>query len=56
VRKGRDWRPGGSHKDPRARYEISRDEKRARYKKRLVQGRVRPKGAAKGPGKPRGPR
>jgi hypothetical protein len=30
-----DWRPGGSHKDPRARYQLSRDEKRARFKKRL---------------------
>jgi hypothetical protein len=30
-----DWRPGGSHRDPRARYELSRDEKRARFKKRL---------------------
>ena len=30
-----DWRPGGSHKDPRARYQLSRDQKRARFKKRL---------------------
>ena len=30
------WRPGGKHADPRARFEISRDEKRARYKKRLI--------------------
>lgn len=28
------WRPGGEHKDPRARYEMSRDEKRARFKRR----------------------
>ena len=34
--RGRDWRPGGKHADPRARYEVSRDEKRARFKKRLV--------------------
>lgn len=34
--RGRDWRPGGDHKDPRAKYEITRDEKRARFKKRLV--------------------
>ncbi len=27
-----DWRPGGSHKDPRARYQLTRDQKRARYK------------------------
>jgi hypothetical protein len=37
--RGRDWRPGGSHADPRARYELSRDEKRARFKKRLVRDR-----------------
>lgn len=29
-----DWRPGGDHRDPRAKYQISRDEKRARFKKR----------------------
>ena len=28
------WRPGGDHRDPRAKYQISRDEKRARFKKR----------------------
>ena len=33
--RGRDWRPGGSHTDPRARYKLSRDEKRARFKQRL---------------------
>jgi len=30
-----EWRPGGAHRDPRARYQLSRDEKRARFKKRL---------------------
>ena len=30
----RDWRPGGDHKDPRARYKLTRDQKRARFKKR----------------------
>ena len=29
-----EWRPGGDHRDPRAKYQISRDEKRARFKKR----------------------
>lgn len=33
----KDWRPGGSHVDPRARFELSRDQKRARYKRRLWQ-------------------
>ena len=28
------WRPGGDHRDPRARFELSRDEKRARFKRR----------------------
>lgn len=32
----RDWRPGGEHKDPRARPQLSRDAKRARFKDRLV--------------------
>lgn len=31
----KDWRPGGTHKDPRARYAMTRDEKRARFKKNL---------------------
>jgi hypothetical protein len=26
-----DWRPGGEHRDPRERFEISRDEKRRRF-------------------------
>lgn len=34
-----DWRPGGSHADPRAKYAVSRDEKRARFKKRAVRDR-----------------
>lgn len=29
-----DWRPGGAHKDPRARYQLTRDQKRARFKHR----------------------
>ena len=34
-KRGRDWRPGGEHKDPRDKYKITRDEKRARFKKNL---------------------
>jgi hypothetical protein len=30
----RSWRPGGDHADPRAKFEISRDEKRKRFKQR----------------------
>lgn len=29
------WRPGGAHEDPRARFKLTRDEKRARFKQRL---------------------
>jgi len=29
-----DWRPGGNHRDPRARFELTRDQKRARFKDR----------------------
>lgn len=28
------WRPGGSHRDPRERYALTRDQKRARFKSR----------------------
>ena len=35
-------RPGGSHVDPRAKYEISRDQKRARFKSRMIAGRATP--------------
>jgi hypothetical protein len=59
--RGRDWRPGGEHKDPRARFKLTRDQKRARFKKRLI-GRGRPEGdggqgppAAPGPRDRRGP-
>ena len=33
-RRGRDWRPGGTHKDPRDRFKVPRDVKRARFKAR----------------------
>src|SRR6185503_5480492 len=33
-RRPREWRPGGTHRDPRQRYELSRDQKRARFKQR----------------------
>ena len=37
VGRGRDWRPGGDHRDPKARPEVPRDVRRARFKKRLIQ-------------------
>jgi len=32
--RGEGWRPGGEHKDPRAQYQLTRDQKRARFKQR----------------------
>jgi hypothetical protein len=40
------WRPGGSHVDPRAKYKIPRDEKRARFKRRATFDRQRAEGDA----------
>lgn len=34
-RRGADWRPGGEHRDPRARFDIPRDEKRRRFAARM---------------------
>jgi hypothetical protein len=48
----RDWRPGGSHVDPRAKYQITRDEKRARFKRRLIASKTNGTGDGK-PGQPR---
>jgi len=45
------WRPGGDHVDPRAKYERSRDERRAQYKAR--HGGFRDRDAD--PSTPRGP-
>ena len=53
--RGPGWRPGGKHEDPRAKYDISRDEKRARFKRRLVAGRTRSAGTSR-PAKPKGPK
>jgi hypothetical protein len=52
------WRPGGDHRDPRAKFEISRDEKRARFKKRLISksiGRSQERPAAPPEGRPARP-
>lgn len=32
-RRTKEWRPGGEHKDPKARFELTRDQKRARFKR-----------------------
>jgi len=54
---GRDraWRPGGDHVDPRAKYQISRDEKRARFKQRAIRDRIEGRGAPPSDDKPKGP-
>lgn len=41
----RGWRPGGQHRDPRERFSLTRDQRRARFKAR----RRRPVGRDKGP-------
>jgi len=37
--RGREWRPGGAHRDPRERFKIPRDEKRRRFRDRLYRDR-----------------
>jgi hypothetical protein len=34
-RRGTEWRPGGAHRDPRARFKVPRDEKRRRFAAKL---------------------
>jgi hypothetical protein len=54
-RRDRAWRPGGEHADPRARFAVSRDEKRARFKKRQIKAsREGPAPARRTPKPPRG--
>ena len=55
-RRGRDWRPGGEHKDPRARFELTRDQKRAKFKRNLIAGSGEAPDAPSEPGAPRAPR
>ncbi len=40
--RGRDWRPGGQHQDPRDRFKVPRDVKRARFKQNLRRARMTP--------------
>ena len=37
--RGRGWRPGGEHRDPRERFKIPRDERRRRFRERLFDDR-----------------
>src|SRR5829696_4182235 len=53
-RRKSDWRPGGEHRDPRARFEVPRDEKRRRFAAKLrrdsADGFQRPPRPAEAPG------
>lgn len=40
--RGPGWRPGGTHRDPKARPKVPRDRKRELFKKRLVAKKARP--------------
>jgi hypothetical protein len=48
-----DWRPGGDHRDPRARFELTRDQKRARFKNRARRAREEPPSGGSGSEPPR---
>lgn len=52
-RRGSDWRPGGAHKDPRDRFKVPRDVKRARFKDKLRRDRTHPKPRSGEGGPPR---
>jgi hypothetical protein len=53
-----DWRPGGDHRDPHKRFELTRDQKRARFKARQRRPDDGPTGrpARTGPRRPPKPR
>lgn len=58
-KRGEEWRPGGEHRDPRARYQVPRDVKRRRFAQRLRREDARPSRegeATRGPEKPARPR
>ena len=53
--RGDDWRPGGLHKDPRAKYQKTRDQKRAQFKRRSWSNRPSGPGVPAGPAGPASP-
>jgi hypothetical protein len=56
--RGRAWRPGGLHQDPRVRFKVPRDEKRRRFAERLRRDRREDAGSTAPPrpgGKPGDP-
>lgn len=52
-RRTKEWRPGGEHRDPKARFEMTRDQKRAKFKREQSGGGA---AGADGPASPFGPR
>lgn len=42
-RRGKNWRPGGEHQDPRDRWKVPRDVKRKRFAQRLRRDRMSPR-------------
>jgi hypothetical protein len=42
-RRDRGWRPGGAHQDPRDRFKVPRDVKRARFKAKARRDRIHPR-------------
>ena len=48
--RGRDWRPGGSHQDPRDRFKVPRDQKRRRFAQKLRRDRTTPRNKGGGGG------
>ena len=42
-RRGREWRPGGAHRDPRDRFKVPRDVRRKRFATRVRRNATSPK-------------
>ena len=38
----KEWRPGGEHRDPKARFQLTRDQKRAKFKRDRAKGQDGP--------------
>jgi 23S rRNA pseudouridine2605 synthase len=55
-RRTKEWRPGGEHRDPKARFEMTRDQKRAKFKRDQRGGGGSDEGGSESPFGPRVPR
>lgn len=51
----KEWRPGGEHRDPRARFELTRDQKRAKFKREQGGKDDRPPREDRGHDRPQSP-